>query len=166
MVSNSSPDAQQMSKVSIRRVGEAITALSVVLGLVFVGVEIRANTASSQAQSRQEIAAQNIDFLMRIVENESLAELWAQEWTPEFTDGLTRTERSRLFQTVIALMIRLENVYAQFDRGLIEESSLANYGMVQETFEKQGFWIMWRDVRYSFDPEFIDYFESVNSPMN
>ncbi len=151
-----------MKQNSIRSTGEFITAISIVLGLVFVGVEIRNNTASSEAQARQEIAAQNIDFLMRIVENESLAELWAQDWTQEFINGLTGTQRSHLLLTTIALMIRLENVYLQFDRDLIDQEAIANYGMVQTKFAELGFWILWDEVRYSFNTDFVELFERTN----
>ena len=152
--------------MSSRETVELVTAVSVVLGFVFVGIEIDQNTSAAQAQSRQELAAQNIDFLMRIVEDESLSELWAAEWTHEFIDDLNRTERARLFQTTIALMIRLENVYLQYDRELLGEASLRNYGMDQNRFEQPGFWVFWSGLRATFDADFVTHFESVNAKVD
>jgi hypothetical protein len=145
-----------------RSLGEAVTAIGMILGLVFVGIEINRNTATAQAQSRQEIAAQNIDFLLRVVEDDRLAEIWASTWTSEYMAGLDDTSRTKAGMTAIALMIRLENVYLQFEQGLIEEEALPNYGMVQRRFEEPGFWEVWSDVRHTFDPRFREYFEALH----
>jgi len=152
----------ERSGPGLRTLGEVITGASVVVGLVFVGVEISQNTATAEAQSRQELAAQNIDFLMRIAENEGLAAIWAPEWTSEIMDQLTPTERSRVLQVTIALMIRLENVYLQEQRGLVDEESLDNYGMDQTRFSQPGFWRFWDLVRDTFNPGFVEYFEALN----
>lgn len=54
---------------SWRGLGEIVGTVGVVLGLVFVGTEIRQNTLASRAQARQALAAQNWDFLLRIAED-------------------------------------------------------------------------------------------------
>ena len=51
---------------------EVISALAVVASLVFVGLEIRQNTAAQRSQTRQAIADQFADLTMRLSENTEL----------------------------------------------------------------------------------------------
>lgn len=48
---------------------ELLAALGVVLSLIFVGYEIRQNTAVARGQARQELAALNQDFFYEFVES-------------------------------------------------------------------------------------------------
>lgn len=148
-----------MSRISWRGIGELVGAFSVVLGLVFVGTEVRQNTLASRAQARQELAGQNWDFLLRIAEDDELAELWSREWTLEFIEGLSPGESTKAIYSMLALLTRLEGVHSQVAEGLFEAEELDHYGMVQPLFEQPGFWLFWERVRHSFNPDFRDFFE-------
>lgn len=149
-------------RLSWRGIGEGIGVIGVVLSLVFVGTEIRQNTLASRAQARQELAAQNWDFLLRLAEDDELAELWSREWTTEFLDGLSPESAFKASLSAIALLTRLEGVYLQTAEGLLDEEALSGYGMIQPRFEDPGFRALWGRVRDTFNPRFRDYFEELH----
>ena len=120
-----------MARLSIRSVSEVAALLSVLVGLVFVGVEIRNNTAVARAESRREASAENIGFLMRIIEDPELNLLWRDDWTLEWFEGLSSEDQGRVVLLTISMMLRLENVYLQYSEGLLNESALLAYGMTQ-----------------------------------
>lgn len=149
----------ESTRFSWRGVSEAVGVVGVVVGLLFVGTEIRQNTLASRAQARQELAGQNWDYLLRLAEDDELAALWSREWTVEFISGLPPEQRFKVDLSTIALLTRLEGVHSQVVEGLIDEEALDYYGMVQPRFNEAGFWTIWRGARHTFRPEFRDFFE-------
>lgn len=149
-------------RLSWRGIVEGIGVIGVVLSLVFVGTEIRQNTLASRAQARQELAAQNWDLLLRLTENDELAELWSREWTTEFLENLAPESAFKATVSAIALLTRLEGVYLQTAEGLLEEEALSGYGMIQPRFEDSGFRALWGRIRDTFNPRFRDYFDELH----
>lgn len=145
-----------------RGLGEIVGVLGVLLGLAFVGTEIRQNTLVSRAQAQQELTAQNWDFLLRLAEDDELAALWSREWTVEFIEGLPPEAAHKVIYSMIALLTRLEGVYRQTAEGLLDEQVLEAYGMTQPRFEEPGFWVLWGRVRHTFDPDFRAFFEELH----
>ena len=149
--------------MSMRRVSEAVALLSVLLGLLFVGVEIRNNTAAARAESRREAAGQNIDFIMQIALDDDLNALFTEYWSVEFYESLSPTDEHRVFTLAIALILRLENVYLQSKEGLLDQSAFGTYGMFQPKLTEPWFRVFWADTyRPLLDPDFVRYFEDVN----
>ena len=149
----------ESARFSWRGFSEVVGVIGVVVGLAFVGTEIRQNTLASRAQARQELAGQNWDYLLRLAEDDELAVLWSREWTVEFIHGLPPEERFKVALSTIALLTRLEGVYSQVAEGLIGEEALDYYGMVQPRFDEAGFWTIWRGARHTFRADFRDFFE-------
>jgi hypothetical protein len=147
----------------LRKITEALAAISVVLGLLFVGIEIRNNTAVAIAETRREATAQNVDFLMQIAQDDALNELWSREWTIEFVDSLSRADYNKVEYSAIALILRLETVYLQAQQGLLEESAFATYGLRQPKLAEPWFEELWTQrFRSIVDPSFAEYFDHIN----
>ena len=79
-----------------RSVTEIVAALSVIIGLLLVVVEIRDNTSVSRAEARRDASAANIEFLMQIAMDPDLNHIWAEEWTEEYVASLSAEDRFRL----------------------------------------------------------------------
>jgi hypothetical protein len=156
------PDAPHTTGKSLRTLSEATAVVSVLAGLLFVGVEIQNNTAAARAESRRAAATENIDFLMRIVEDPHLNDLWGPEWTLEFYEGLTPADKNRTILLAISLMLRLESVYLQFEEGLLDESAFGAYGLNQPQVRSPWFKSYWQSYRPNLDPDFVAYFEQLN----
>jgi len=151
-----------MKSVSPRSISELAATVGVLAGLLFVGVEIRNNTAVARAETRREVAAQNIEMVMRIAEDEDLMRLWSTPWTMEFFDSLSQVDQGRLTFTAIGFILRLESTYLQFEQGLLEAAGLRGYGFVQPRVDDPWFRDLWTGYRVSLDPDFVSYFETEN----
>lgn len=139
---------------------ELAAASGVILSLVFVGLQIRQNTAVARGQVRQELAALNQEFLSHLT-NEDLSEIWIRAWeTPN--EPLDRTEALRANVMMTMTLRRIENVYLQFSEGLIDESALVSYGFQRtHMFASSRFRNLWAEQRPGFDPGFVTHFESI-----
>ncbi len=156
-------ELRQGTAMPLRALSEAVAVLSLLAGLVFVGVEIHNSTAVARAESRREASAENIGFLMRIIENPELNLLWRDDWTLEWYDGLSSEDQGRVNLLTISLMLRLEDVYLQYSEGLLDESALLAYGMTQPKVTEPWFESYWREnYRGYLDPAFVSYFEDLN----
>ena len=146
-----------------RSLSEVAAVTGVLLGLVFVGVEIRNNTAVARAEASREVSAQNIESLMQTTMDPDLNRLWMAEWTEEYVSGLDEADQHRIFMLSIALTLRLETVYLQVNEGVLDSARLGSYGMVQPKVREPWFRSFWDGTyRDLLDPGFVAYFESVN----
>jgi len=136
--------------------------LGVLAGLLFVGLELRNSTAVARAETRREVAAQNVEMITRITEDENLMYLWSQPWTFEFEESLPEVQRTRLLYTGIGFILRLESTYLQFEQGLLDEEGLGPYGFRQPRTRDPWFRELWEGQRPVLDPDFVEYFEALN----
>ena len=65
-----------MRNVELKSILEASSAIAVLLGLAFVGFELRQNTAAVEASSRQSTADASVAWLLTIASDPELARLW------------------------------------------------------------------------------------------
>lgn len=146
-----------------RPLTEVVAALSVVVGLVFVAIEIRDSNAVARAEARRDASAQNIEFIMQLTLDPDLNRLWTQDWTEEFFSSLSPEDQQRVFRSAIALTLRLETVYIQHLEGVLDSTSLGSYGMVQPKLREPWFKQFWVETyRPLLHPDFVAYFERVN----
>jgi hypothetical protein len=146
-----------MSGQAIR---ESVAALGVVASLVFVGLEIRQNTAVARGQARQELASLNQEFLVLLAQDTAFNTLWRRGWRDD--SELTPGEASRAIFMVTMTLRRMENVFLQYREGLVDESALRGYGFnsVGNWCESNRFRDWWRDARGAYDAEFVALFEA------
>lgn len=138
---------------------ELVAASGVIISLVFVGLQIRQNTAVARGQVRQELAALNQDFLSHLTDDE-LSRIWIRAWETEDELELERPEALRASVLMTMSLRRFENVYLQFSEGLIDESALGSYGLQRtHVFASSRFRKLWMDQRAGLDPGFVTYFE-------
>jgi hypothetical protein len=112
------------SKPRIARGAELVAALGVILSLVFVGFEIRQNTAAVRAQTRQDLTTTSADFLMSMATSD-IGDLWFR-----WANGaeLSDSEWNGLRLALITGVRNLENIYLQHLEGVIDQSALDGYG--------------------------------------
>lgn len=145
---------------------EIIAAIGVILSLLFVGFEIRQNTAIARGQARQDLAQLNQEWLVLLSQDAEFEALWNRAFVLGAND-LTPQEERRSDYIMTMHLRRLENVYLQFREGLVEESALRNYGFAAtELFRRPQFERYWvdRGWRDGFDPEFVELLDSVRNP--
>ncbi len=143
---------------------ELFAAAGIILSLVFVGFEIRQNTAIARGQARQELATLNQDFMQLLAEPE-IGSIWYQAWELEsgleMKNELSDEETFRARVLMVITLRRFENVFFQYQEGLIDENALGNYGLQRSrTYKSLRFKGFWATVREGYDPDFVQYFES------
>lgn len=147
--------------MSGKGVRESVGFLGVVASLVFVGLEIRQNTATARGQARQELAALNQEWLILQSTDSEFSNLFRRAWVDE--DSLSPGEAWRASWAMRVQLRRLENVYFQFAEGLVDESALGSYGFqATQVFKTDAFNRFWRtaDEREAYDPGFVRFFEA------
>lgn len=141
---------------------ETLGVLAVVASLVFVGLEIRQNTAVARGQTRQELAALNQEWLILQSTDSTFNDIYRKYWIVE-DSTLTEIEIGRATWGMRLNLRRMENVYFQFKEGLVDESALRSYGfqVASALFRSPRFTEFWgtRDERRAYDPDFVKFLE-------
>lgn len=143
--------------MSGKAVRETLAALGVIASLVFVGAEIRQNTAVARGQTRQELALEFQDWLELRATVEGVDDLFNKAWVEEAE--LTPGEDRRAVLLMRIFLTRLENVYLQVGEGLVDDSALRSYGWAAGQYFASGrFHTWWTTASVAFDPGFVEYF--------
>ena len=154
---------EQGPRSRFRTIGELLAGVAVVASLVFVGMELRQNTAAVRAQTRQGLAERNGDFITSISENPELARAFDLRWEPDGISRpgvLTHTDSVQARLAMAGLLRSVENVYLQFNEGVIDETVLESYAFRQNpVFGTPQFLEYWVAVRDRFDARFVAAFE-------
>ncbi len=146
--------------MSGKAIRETLAALGVIASMVFVGLEIRQNTAVARGQTRQELALQFEDWLELRASNEEIDDLFYRGWVEEAE--LTAGQDRRAVLLMRIFITRLENVYLQVGEGLVDESALTSYGWGADLYFASGrFHAWWRSQggTGNFDPGFVAFFD-------
>ena len=143
--------------MSGKDIRESVGLLLVVASMVFVGLEIRQNTAVARGQTRQELAALNQEWLTLMSQDAEYYDLFARAWQDE--DELSEREETRATLMMILNMRNLENVFFQYSEGFVDESALSSYGFqVTDIYGTDTFAAWWMTTRSAFHPEFVRFF--------
>jgi len=140
---------------------EITAAVGVILSLLFVGFEIRQNTAIARGQARQDLAQLNQEWLVLLSQDVEYEALFDKAYGPN-PQELSPVEDRRAQYIMTVHLRRLENVYLQYREGLVDESALFAYGFSRVgIMNTQRFERYWRELgwRSAFDPGFADFLE-------
>lgn len=140
---------------------QIIGALAIVVSLVYVGQELKANTAAVQAASLQSITSSSSVSMLSIAENGELAEIRAiGDVDPSRLSGADLL-RYELYQR--QMWLHFQNVWSQWRLGVIEDQVWGGYlkvicgDLVGE--ERTMNW--WREQhRYALSEGFVSLIES------
>ena len=104
---------------------ELVIAGAVLVGLVFVGLELRQNTAAVEAASLQDQTESSILFLQNIASDPELTRIWMDG--AEDRDQLDRVDARRHFLLVRTRWLRMQNAFRQWQRGTLSGDDWALY---------------------------------------
>ena len=139
---------------------ELVTAIGVLLSLIFVGLEIRQNTAVARGQARTDLASLNQDWLMGLAGDSALERVFISYWSDSIEIELNAVEEMQAFHVMVANLRKLENAYLLFEEGLIPEDALQSYGMRGPWYDSARFRDeVWAVVRGTFNQDFAAFAE-------
>ena len=140
------------------RLGETIATLGVIASLVFVGLEIRQNTAATEGATLQAMSDMHTQILLESTWDEGFLNLFSQALFEGRTD-FSREENLRLGRYYIAHLSHLENTYLQHQKGLVDETVFESYGWPSRLWQTPHFRAMFGGLlRIGVNPEFADFF--------
>ena len=99
-------------------VAEIVGALAVVVSVLYVGFEIRQNSATLQAASFQAVSDSITDLTASIGRDSELTRIYTTGLGPE-SNELSAAERAQFNLLMVAMVRRLENAYFQNSQGFI-----------------------------------------------
>jgi hypothetical protein len=105
---------------------ELLGGLAVLVGLMFVGFELKQNTEAVQASTLQNLTDESQEYLLLLAQDEELNRIWRQA-VAEGVDTLNESEASRLVFLYRAQWIRFQNAYLQWRRGTLDDEDWAFY---------------------------------------
>lgn len=118
--------------------GEAIAALGVIGSLIFVGLEVRQNTAATEGATLQAISDTHTMLLLE--GDDQLVDLLFRVLV-DGSDGsdFTAEETLRLYRYYLAFLSHLENTYMQFEAGVVDEIVFESYGWRNRLWQTRHF---------------------------
>ena len=147
-----------------RKIVEIIGVAAVVISLIFVGVELNQNTRASTSEARISLSNQALDWLELITTDELMHKLWTRGWQQGAPiEEFTEIERSKAGTLMRLNLRRLENVYLQYEQGVIDESAFDSYGFPRsdvQTYTSDRFRDYWNNSKDGFNLNFVEFFEA------
>ena len=134
--------------------------LAVLVGLIFVGLELSQNTAAVEAASLQNQTDASTDYLLLIASDEELARIWLEA---ESDPGqLSEIDSLRYFLMSRARWLRMQNAYQQWRRGALTDADWSYYSTIICRLNDSGnarFKNTWDEHRIELVEEFVGYVE-------
>lgn len=146
-----------MDLVNFAAIAEIISAIAVIISLIFVGTEIRKNTKINEAATFQASVAHDIEILMKLGEDPVIAHIFfAYRDQP---DTLSEEEQSQGAHLMAAVIRHIENLYLQYKKGMLsQESWRTRETLILSIIRSPGF-IKNTEVHYKgfYDGDFMEY---------
>ena len=109
----------------LRLVLEVLGGIAVLIGLVFLGLELRQNTEAMQAATFQDLVHATSEFNVAIAANAELRSIYLTGWqNPELLDE-AQLEAWTMLQS--SFWARMQNVYFQYQRGTLADTDWDAY---------------------------------------
>ena len=116
----------------VRTYIELVGAIAVLIGLIFVGFELRQNTNAVQAATFQGMTDTSSDFLITIAAEPDLRRVWSSAFVSP--DDLSREDRQILRPLQNSFWLRMQNAFRQWQIGTLSDED----------------WLVYRDISCGF----------------
>jgi hypothetical protein len=139
---------------AIGSIGEALGAVGVVVSLIYLGTQIRQNTAAIRGGTAQQVTNRAGEIAQSIALNPSMTEIHYRGL--RHPDSLSKEETLQFAGLMLAVFRAYENAAYQFRRGFLDPGEWSGlYNNLSSTVEQPGFIVWWtRAGRRGFSPEF------------
>lgn len=141
--------------------------LAVLVGLIFVGLELRQNTSAVEAASLQNQTDASTNYLLLIAADEDLARIWMQAIRDP--DQLSEIDALRYFLMSRSRWLRMQNAFQQWRRDALTDADWSYYRSVVCGVDGSGnarFKNTWDQHRLELVQDFVAYVEECWSKSN
>lgn len=130
---------------------EMVGLVAVVLGLVFVGIEVRQNTAAIHAETLQGLNDSSQEFLLLLASEPELVRIQLKASTDP--DSLNATESFQFSLLERARWLRSQNAYFQHQRGTLGDADWQTYARLLCGRQQSH----WQEHKYVLADEFANF---------
>lgn len=144
-------------------VAEIISAIAIVISLIFVGFQIKDNTKATQAEAFHNIAAVDVNLLLKMADSKESARI--STLYRESPEDLSEDELNYGFYVFAAEVRHIENLFLQRESKMISERSWrSRKALVEGLILSPGFGVFLSgpNKKY-FDGVFIEYAEKTRA---
>jgi hypothetical protein len=154
-----------MGRPSLKGVAEVVTSVGVIVSLVFVGYEVRQNTAATRAGTQQAVYASVREATDALMANDRLIAILteAEQDSTLYVDGRGSPDESLLSLFQLSQMNEIENAYYQAEQGTLDSAIWPGWlGHINELAGSPVFRHYWARHRVRFSlPGFVSLMDSV-----
>lgn len=143
-----------MTREQWKDVAELLSALAIVVSLIFVGLEVKQNTNATRSTVVQAVSQQSYDAIILMLENSELRSAMAA------VEGAPPDEQRRLLYLYYGALVRVQlNRYMQVKLGVIDSDIVLAMGGGGGIYDNPSFKEYWLTRRGDFDADFVSYME-------
>ena len=140
----------------ISNLSQALAAIATVLGLVFVGYQIRQNTRATRAAAHHSVSDSLNEINRMLAESADLTKIWLTGMQDR--KALSPEDRWRFDSVMRAYMHVCETMFVQSELGSGDDSiRLAEEEGIRTVMASPGSREWWDENPYGFGPEFREY---------
>ena len=145
-----------MTIADISNISQALAAIATVLGLVFVGYQIRQNTRATRAAAHHSVSDSLNEMNRMFAESADLTKIWLTGMQDR--KALSPEDRWRFDSVMRAYMHVCETMFVQSELGSGDDSiRLAEEEGIRTVMASPGSREWWDENPYGFGPEFREY---------
>ena len=142
---------------------EGAGAIAVLLGLVFVGLELRQNTEAVEAATFQALTDASSNYILTIASDPELNRIVTTGHVDP--SALNEQEYARFFMVNRSYWVRMQNVFSQWQRGTLSNNDWRLYERVicrsyNDLDSSQGLKLTFDEHRQLLTPEFVQFVQS------
>ena len=134
---------------------EVFGGIAVVVSLVFVGLEIRQNTAASRAATYQEIIRASNEYLLAIGADPGLSLIMYRASSDSLRERLSGLDQLQYFNVRRVFWRNMENAYVQHPIGVLGDAEWDTYHGLACRGREIEIPEMWRTSIYALRPDFV-----------
>ena len=154
-----------MNKLKLSQISDlaqVVSAVAVVLSLLYVGQQIRVNTEATRAATRQSVTETDFEYISSVLDPLTLLEAETKLLAGlelESHEHLALIERQHLNFRIF------ENAYYQYTKGLLEPEAWGRYPrVIRKLFsEREPARTMWEQKKQIFEESFRDEVEAIRA---
>ena len=139
---------------------ELVGVVGVVASLVFVGLEVRQNTAAVKGSTYQAISDSSLEHVRWFADNEKLRQFTVKINNGAMLEDFTPEENFLIMANFVMSIRRIENIYVQVREGLVDEEAILRFRPAEGYFDNPYFLQFWEGWGPNVEPVFREYFES------
>jgi hypothetical protein len=130
--------------------------IGVIVGIIFLAIEISQNTDMMRSQTRDSITGKNLELLMSIGADEYASDVFSRGMNGDLLDGPGASGESLSFFYMFQGTVRIwENEWYQYQQGLFGDQEFAarqrSWGRAMNT---PGAKVMWERIKAMYSEEF------------